>query len=77
MFSLVFSSNKLKANEAFYAKDHIIHDLKLNLLWLRCSVGQNWDANKKECIGKPLKLKMNQIKDVIKQANDQSPTDLQ
>ena len=66
-----FSTKKVIANDAFYAKGHIVHDLKLNILWLRCSVGQVWSPDNNECIGKPIKLKMKQINDVIKQANEQ------
>ena len=68
---IFFSSIKLKATEAFYAKDHIIHDLKLNILWLRCSVGQVWNSKTNSCDGKAIKLKMSQIDDVIIQANNQ------
>ncbi len=68
---IFFSSIKLKATEAFYAKDHIIHDLKLNILWLRCSVGQVWNSKTNSCDGKAIKLKMNQIDEVINQANNQ------
>ena len=68
---IFFSSIKLKANEAFYAKDHIIHDLKLNILWLRCSVGQVWNSKTNSCDGKAIKLKMSQIDEVIIQANNQ------
>ena len=68
---IFFSSIKLKANEAFYAKGHIIHDLKLDLLWLRCSVGQIWNPETNNCDGEALKLKMSQIKEVIIQANKQ------
>ena len=57
---IFFSSVKLKANEAFYAKGHIIHDLKLNILWLRCSVGQVWNSKTNSCEGKAIKLKMSQ-----------------
>ena len=57
---IFFSSVKLKANEAFYAKGHIIHDLKLNILWLRCSVGQVWNSKTNSCDGKAIKLKMSQ-----------------
>ena len=64
-----FSIIKLKSNDAFYAKGHLIHDLKLDIIWLRCSVGQTW--NEKECVGKPIKLKMDQIDNVISQANEQ------
>ena len=68
---IFFSSIKLKATEAFYAKGHIIHDLKLNILWLRCSVGQVWNTKTNSCDGKAIKLKMNQIDEVINQANSQ------
>ena len=71
LFFIIFSTVKLNANEAFYAKDHIIHDLKLNLLWLRCSVGQIWNSKTNNCEGKALKLKMSQINEVIIQANSQ------
>ena len=66
---IFFSSIKLKANDAFYAKDHIIHDLKLNILWLRCSVGQIWENNK--CAGKPVKLTMAHVNQAILKANEQ------
>ena len=71
LFFTVFSTNKLTANDNFYSKGHIIHDLKLNLLWLRCSVGQNWNSKTNSCDGKALKLKMSQINEVIIQANNQ------
>ena len=44
---IFFSSIKLKATDAFYDKGHIIHNLKLNILWLRCSVGQVWNSKTK------------------------------
>ena len=66
-----FSTIKLYCNDAFYAKGHIVHDLKLNILWLRCSVGQVWNLEKNQCKGNPIKLKMKQINDVIKQADEQ------
>ena len=71
LFFIIFSTIKLNANDAFYSKEHIIHDLKLNLLWLRCSVGQIWNSKTNSCEGKALKLKMSQIDEVITQANNQ------
>ena len=68
---IFFSSIKLRANDAFYAKGHIMHDLKLDILWLRCSVGQVWNSKKNSCDGKAIKLKMDQIDEVIIQANNQ------
>ena len=66
---LNFSTNNLISNDALFAKDHVIHDLKLNVTWLRCSVGQVW--NEKECVGKPLKFKISEVDAIIKQANNQ------
>ena len=66
---LNFSTNNLISNDALFAKGHVIHDLKLNVIWLRCSVGQVW--NEKECVGKPLKFKISEVDEVIKQANNQ------
>ena len=71
LFFIILSTIKLNANDAFYSKEHIIHDLKLNLLWLRCSVGQIWNSKTNSCEGKALKLKMSQIDEVITQANKQ------
>ena len=56
---LNFSTNNLISNDALFAKGHVIHDLKLNVTWLRCSVGQVW--NEKECVGKPLKFKISEV----------------
>ena len=64
-----FSTNLLKGNDAFYAKGHIVKDLKLNLYWLRCSVGQVWNNN--TCEGKALKLTMDEANEAIKIAGEQ------
>lgn len=64
-----FSTNNLKSNDSLFAKGHIVHDLILNVTWLRCSVGQVW--NGKECIGNAIKLKISEVDNVIKQANEQ------
>ena len=66
---LNFSTNNLISNDALFAKGHVIHDLKLNVTWLRCSVGQVW--NEKKCVGKPLKFKISEVGAIIKQANNQ------
>ena len=63
------TSKKVCAIDNFYAKNNIILDLKLDLIWLRCSVGQIWDG--KTCKGKAIKIKMEQMKEVLKQANEQ------
>ena len=64
-----FSTNLLKCNDAFYAKGHLVKDLKLNILWLRCSVGQVW--HNETCEGEALKLTMDEVKEAIKIAEVQ------
>ncbi len=66
---LTFSINIIKANDAFYAKEHLVLDLKLNIYWLRCSAGQIWADNK--CQGKAIKLTMQEAQEAIKIAKEQ------
>ncbi len=58
------SINNMHANNFLYEKDHLILDLKNNIYWLRCSVGQVWQGN--NCSGKALKLSMKQVKEAKK-----------
>lgn len=54
---------------AFYAKDHMVRDLKNNVVWLRCSVGQQW--NGESCIGKVILMDHKTIDLAIEIANNQ------
>ena len=44
-------------------KDYLILDLKHDIYWLRCSVGQVWQNN--SCSGVAIKLTMEQVKQAI------------
>ena len=65
-FSIVFSiififnifsiNNKALSNNFLLEKEHLVLDLKHNIYWLRCSVGQVWQGN--SCKGKAIKLTM-------------------
>ena len=66
---LYFSNNILKSNDAFYAKEHLVLDLKLNVYWLRCSAGQIWKND--NCEGKALKLTMDEAKKAVELAKEQ------
>ena len=33
----------------FFEDDHILTDVKNNILWYRCSVGQSWDIDQNLC----------------------------
>ena len=66
----IFSiNNKALSNNFLVEKNHLILDLKYNIYWLRCSVGQIWDND--SCKGKPIKLTMDQVNQAIEKANEQ------
>ena len=53
----------------FLERDHIIIDLLSGVEWLRCSTGQTWDG--KGCTGQVVRLNFTEIKEALKQANEQ------
>ena len=55
----------------FFEEGHLVTDVRNNILWLRCSVGQRWDYDTGKCDGKVVKLNQEEIKDAIIQANKQ------
>ena len=46
-------------------------DLKNKIEWLKCSAGQQWSDSKQRCLGEPVKLDQNEIKEANKQLNEQ------
>ena len=60
--------NNVLANN-YISRGHYVIDLSQKLEWLTCTVGMKWDQNK--CIGKPIKVKLDQIDAIIIQANEQ------
>ena len=56
---LNISTNNLNANNYLFEKEHLVLDLKNNIYWLRCSVGQIW--NNSQCKGKAIKLTMKEV----------------
>ena len=55
----------------FFEDDHLITDVRNNVVWLRCSVGQTWSLDDKTCIGDIVKLNHDEIKIALEQASDQ------
>ena len=53
-FSLTVSS---MSHAQFFEEDHLITDVRNNIIWLRCSVGQTWDGELKTCTGDLVKVK--------------------
>ena len=60
--------NNVLANN-FISRGYYVIDLSQKLEWMTCTVGMKWNQNK--CIGKPIKVKLDQIDSIISQANDQ------
>ena len=50
IFNIFFINNKALSNNFLMEKDHLIFDLKHDIYWLRCSVGQIWEDN--SCSGR-------------------------
>ena len=69
MLSLIMSAKASYAQ--FVSEEHYIRDLRNNLYWYRCSIGQRWDAPTKSCTGTLTKLNHEQIEEAIQQANSQ------
>ena len=60
------------ANAQFFEEDHLITDVRNNIVWLRCSVGQTWDGDTKTCTGDLVKLNHDEIKIALQQASEHS-----
>ena len=56
---------------AFIDKGYYVIDLVNKVEWLKCTVGQLWDEEKKKCLGTPKKLNMDEIKEANLQINEQ------
>ena len=69
VFNILYSNNKVLSNNYLMEKDHLILDLKNNIFWIRCSVGQVWKNN--TCEGKAIKLTMDQVEQATTKANEQ------
>ena len=59
------------ANAQFFEEDHLITDVRNNIVWLRCSVGQTWDSESKTCTGELVKLNHDEIEIALRQASEQ------
>ena len=56
----------------FFEEDHLITDVRNNIIWLRCSVaGQTWDLEIKHVQEILVKLNHDEIKIALEQASNQ------
>ena len=74
IFLLFFASSfftPLASYAQFFEEGHLVRDVRNNIVWLRCSVGQRWDYDTGKCVGKVVRLNHEEIKDAIAQADQQ------
>ena len=68
VLSLSFISS---SNAQFFEEDHLITDVRNNIIWLRCSVGQTWNIEDKTCTGDIVKFNHEEIEIAQEQASNQ------
>ena len=55
----------------FFSEGLVVRDVKNNIFWLRCTVGQTWNHDTERCDGDIVKLNHDEITQAITQASDQ------
>ena len=67
---LCLKNSPLLSSE-YIDKGFYVIDLKNKIEWLKCSAGQQWSDLKQRCLGEPVKLDQNEIKEANRQLNEQ------
>ena len=62
---LCLKNSPLLSSE-YIDKGFYVIDLKNKIEWLKCSAGQQWSDLKQKCLGEPVKLDQNEIKEANK-----------
>ncbi len=68
LLAVIIFPKLLYASE-YIPRGYYIIDLKNRIEWLTCVVGSTWEND--TCSGKPVKLKLDQVDEAIKIANEQ------
>lgn len=55
----------------FFNEGLVVRDIKNNIFWLRCTVGQTWNSDTGRCDGEIVKLNHTEIEQAILQASSQ------
>ena len=50
---------------------YTIKDVRNNIIWLRCTVGQTWDYDGNTCVGDIVKLNHDEVEIAAAQASEQ------
>ena len=69
IFLYFFSGNFAFAQ--FFSEGLVVRDVKNNIFWLRCTVGQTWNRDTERCDGDIVKLNHEEITQAITQASEQ------
>jgi len=71
IFTLLFIFAASSTSAQFFEEGHTVIDVRNNILWLRCSVGQTWNPDNKQCNGQIVKLNHEEIEMALLQASEQ------
>tara|TARA_B100000579_G_scaffold428281_1_gene438196 strand:+ start:583 stop:1056 length:474 start_codon:yes stop_codon:yes gene_type:complete len=73
VFIVIFISFYIKSaiSADFIDKGYYVIDLRNKVEWLKCSAGQQWSDKEEKCIGQPVKLDLNEIKEANRIINEQ------
>ena len=55
----------------FFNEGLVVRDIKNNIFWLRCTVGQTWNSDTGRCDGEIVKLNHAEIEQAVLQASNQ------
>ena len=55
----------------FFNEGLVVRDVKNNIIWLRCTVGQTWNNDTERCDGEIIKLNHQEIEQAVTQASEQ------
>ena len=73
VFIVIFISFYIKSaiSADFIDRGYYVIDLRNKVEWLKCSAGQQWSDKQAKCIGQPVKLDLNEIKEANRIINEQ------
>ncbi len=73
VFIVIFISFYIKSaiSADFIDRGYYVIDLRNKVEWLKCSAGQQWSDKQEKCIGQPVKLDLNEIKEANRIINEQ------
>jgi hypothetical protein len=60
-----------RASAQFIEEEHLVQDVRHQITWYRCTLGQRWDLEEKTCQGATKRLDQEEIEIAIQQANEQ------